>query len=377
MPMTTHTETELYLLPRPGLAQLLDHLQDLGYLTLGPSKRDDAIVYREIQDVTDLPIGWQDEQSGGHYRLQLTGDESVFAYVVGPESWKKFLFPPTETLFKAELTESGMRFREPVLNSQKRAFIGIRPCELEAIAIQDKVFVEGDFQNPQYLQRRNNLLMVAVNCTRAAATCFCSSLNTGPKAKSGFDLALTEVINGQEHFFTVEAGSEQGHRIIHSLGLEIASEAQITAAQVANQGAEQQTRSLKPENLKAQLYANLDNQSFWGQVADRCLSCGNCTMVCPTCFCSDVEDVTELQGKSAERQRRWDSCFNGAHSYVVGGNVRQHTQSRYRQWLTHKLASWQDQFDTLGCTGCGRCISWCPVGIDLTEEIERLRENDG
>ena len=366
--------TSSYRLPRKALDQLLEHLQALGYQTLGPCKRDDAIVYREIHYSADFPIGWQDEQAGGRYRLHATGDESVFAYVVGPDSWKKFLFPPTEALFKAELTDAGMRFSEPVLDEQKRAFIGIRPCELEAIAVQDKVFADGEFQDLHYVQRRDNVLMVAVNCTRAADTCFCSSLNTGPKAKRGFDLALTEVINDDEHFFTIEAGSERGHSIIQSLQLKLASDEQVAEARAANQRAEQQQRSLNPDTVQTLLYANLDNQRFWEQVADRCLSCGNCTLVCPTCFCSDVEDVTALQGQSAERQRHWDSCFNGSHSYVVGGSVRQQTQSRYRQWLTHKLASWQDQFDTLGCTGCGRCITWCPVGIDLTEEIERLTE---
>lgn len=96
-------------------------------------------------------------------------------------------------------------------------------------------------------------------------------------------------------------------------------------------------------------------------------------MVCPTCFCSSVHDVADLSGDNVERIRQWDSCFNLDFSYTKGGTVRDNTRSRYRQWLTHKLASWQDQFDSLGCVGCGRCITWCPVGIDLTEEVQAIR----
>ena len=118
------------------------------------------------------------------------------------------------------------------------------------------------------------------------------------------------------------------------------------------------------------LQGNLEHPR-WDDVAERCLTCGNCTMVCPTCFCTTVEDHSDLAGRRAERKRRWDSCFTMDFSYIHGGSVRDQARSRYRQWMTHKLASWIDQFGTSGCVGCGRCITWCPVGIDITEEVAR------
>ncbi len=127
------------------------------------------------------------------------------------------------------------------------------------------------------------------------------------------------------------------------------------------------------ENLRDLLLSNLEHPR-WDDVAQRCLSCTNCTMVCPTCFCASVSEVSDLTGDQVQRVRQWESCFNIDFSYTAGGTVRGDTRSRYRQWLTHKLASWHDQFETSGCVGCGRCITWCPVGIDLTEEVAAIRD---
>lgn len=363
------------LLSRGQFDAFLSHLAGLGYDLFGPVKRDQGIVYEPITASADLPIGWKDEQDGGHYRLHETGDASVFAYVVGPDSWKKHLFVNQETLFKVQRDEQGkMAFVPTLKDPGKRAFIGIRSCELHAIAVQDRVFIGDKFVDPGYARRRENLLFVAVNCTRAAGTCFCVSLDTGPKATVGFDLALTEVLNGQDHYFTLEVGSELGAQVIDGLQLPDAEDKQLAAAEAAGNNARNQTRALNTKELKERLYDNLENERYWADVAERCLSCANCTLVCPTCFCSNVEEVTALDGSSAERVRYWDSCFNQEHSHIAGGSVRQSGMSRYRQWLTHKVGSWQDQFDMLGCIGCGRCITWCPVGIDITAEVQRLHE---
>jgi formate hydrogenlyase subunit 6/NADH:ubiquinone oxidoreductase subunit I len=138
--------------------------------------------------------------------------------------------------------------------------------------------------------------------------------------------------------------------------------------------ASRQIRHLDTAGLRDLLYENFEHPR-WDNVAARCLSCANCTMVCPTCFCTTVEDVSDISGNHAERWRRWDSCFTQSFSYIHGGSVRTSAKSRYRQWMTHKLASWTDQFGTSGCVGCGRCITWCPVGIDITEEVRAIRES--
>lgn len=355
-----------------NLDSLVKVLLEKNYEVIAPVARDDAILYESITSAAQLPQGYIDEQEGGYYRLRKTEAQHYFAFVVGPDSWKRYLFNKEEVLYASTLKDGQLMFSTAAVHAPKRAFLGVRSCELHAIDVQDRVFIDGDYSDPRYKQRRFQSLFIAVNCSRSAATCFCTSLNTGPKAREGFDLALTEV-NENEHFFLLEAGSPEGEKILQALNLPAAEKAEALAAEAAIARAAQQTRAINTQELKENIYANLENQSFWDDVASRCLNCANCTLVCPTCFCSTVETRTDLPGDNSQQVRHWDSCFNLSHSHIAGGSVRVANFSRYRQWFSHKLASWQDQFDTLGCTGCGRCITWCPVGIDITAEVKRLQ----
>jgi sulfhydrogenase subunit beta (sulfur reductase) len=321
-------------------------------------------------------VCWTDEQDGGKYRLKKRNDVALFGYVVGPHSWKKFLFPPEQRIFRARKTTGGFEVVPENIAAPKLAFLGVRSCELHAMAIQDKVFLGGPFVDPAYQARRRNVFIIAVNCGQAGGTCFCVSMKTGPKAASGFDLALTEILDGQRHYFVVESGSEAGRQVLEELPHRPAEAAEIAAAAQATAGAASQMgRALDTTGIKELLYRNLEHPQ-WERVAGRCLSCANCTLACPTCFCTNVEDVSDLTGEHAERWRKWDSCFTIGFSYISGGAVRSSVKSRYRQWLTHKLATWMDQFGTSGCVGCGRCITWCPVAIDLTEEVRVIRQSE-
>lgn len=366
---------------RSELDHLIEVLKRRGYTVIGPKIDGGAIVYDELAGAGELPIGWTDVQSNGSYRLERRNDAAVFGWTVGPQSWKKFLFPPVQRIFSTQKHVKGHDLpslktqAEQKEESAKVAFIGVRSCELNAIAIQDKIFLGGAFVEPQYAKKRSNALIIAVNCTQAGGTCFCASMNTGPKAAGGFDLALTEVMNSSQHRFVVEIGTEQGSEVVNGLKQTPASAEEIDLARTSTQKAAQHMgKSLDTTDLKNILYQNSEHPR-WDRTAARCLSCANCTMVCPTCFCSTVEDVTDLAGKSASRERKWDSCFTLDFSYIHGGSVRASAKARYRQWVTHKLASWIDQFGSSGCVGCGRCISWCPVGIDITEEARAIREN--
>jgi ferredoxin len=199
-------------------------------------------------------------------------------------------------------------------------------------------------------------------------------MNTGPVAAAGFDLALTEVIGGGSHRFVVEVGSDRGADVLADITHTAAGETDRDLACRVHAHAETRMgRELDTGGIKELLYNNYEHPR-WDEVAERCLTCGNCTMVCPTCFCTTVEDVTDLAGERVERRQRWDSCFTVEYSYVHGGAVRSSARSRYRQWMTHKLATWIDQFGSSGCVGCGRCITWCPVGIDITEEVRAIRD---
>ncbi|MCB2060055.1 MAG: 4Fe-4S dicluster domain-containing protein [Novosphingobium sp.] len=357
-----------------GLHSLIGKLRDEAYRVVGPTMRDDAIVYDDIAGLDDLPKGWTDDQEAGRYALARRSDDAYFGYNVGPHSWKQFLFPPVETMWHAQRDEDGaMTCSAPSRPKEKFAFVGVRACEIHAIAIQDRVFREGPFADNAYASRRQDAFIIAVNCGQAGATCFCSSMGTGPRADGGFDLALTELLEGGDHRFLVEIGSEAGAAIMEAVPHAPASSEQVeAAAAIVEETANRMGRSLETDGLKELLQGNLDHPR-WNDVADRCLTCGNCTMVCPTCFCTTVEDHSDLENRTAERVRKWDSCFTLDFSYIHGGSVRTTTHSRYRQWMTHKLANWIDQFGTSGCVGCGRCITWCPTGIDLTEEAAAIR----
>lgn len=350
------------------LQSLLDALMTRGYDVIGPTIDQGAIVYKSITCADELPRGWTDRQEAGAYRLTRRDDERFFGFVVGPHSWKQFLFPPSATVLRSTRVDGEWSFGAPSEAPPRYAFLGVRACELAAIAVQDRVFMAGPYADPIYTARRKQCFLVAVNCTQAAPTCFCTSMGTGPRSTAGYDLALTETDEG----FELEFGSDRGAEVLAALPTRRASARRQRLAQSQRQQAvDQIQRRLDTDELRDRIMGALGHP-HWQDIAQRCLSCANCTMVCPTCFCSTVEEVADLAGTEVERQRVWDSCFNPDFSNLNGGLVRNSIASRYRQWLTHKLATWHDQYGTSGCVGCGRCITWCPVGIDLTAEVPLL-----
>jgi ferredoxin len=370
-------EADYAVIDPEALETLVGSLRARGYRVLGPTVQDGAIVYAELEAAGELPTGWTDRQDGGHYRIERRDDDARFGYAVGPHSWKQFLFPPRVRLWQARRNgEDALEVEEEPVDETPLAFLGVRSCELHAIEIQDRVFLGGRFVDADYAARRDGNFVVAVNCFEPGGTCFCVSMGTGPRAERGYDLALTEILDG-EHRLLVEVGTERGAEILRDLPARPALRLDLDAAERAVDGAAQRMgRQMEAGDLRDLLARNLEHPR-WEDVADRCLACGNCTLVCPTCFCSSIEDVTDLTGDEAERWRRWESCFSLEHSYIHGGSVRPTHHSRYRQWMTHKLGTWHDQFGSSGCVGCGRCITWCPVGIDITEEVAAIRSTEG
>ena len=352
-----------------GFSQLLGWLAAQGYRLVGPTVRDDTIAYDDIASTEDLPRGWTDEQAPGHYRLKRRNDAALFGYAVGAHSYKRFFHPPWETLWRARREHDTLQIRDEPSPAQRLALIGVRACEIRAIAIQDRVLMERD---PLYRARRADTFIAAVNCTTPGGTCFCVSMQAGPQVSTGFDVALTELGGVDPPAFVVQAATRAGRDALTAITHRPATEAEMAAAATAVQHAAGQMRRQMPStDLPPLLLRNLEHPR-WSAVAERCLACGNCTMVCPTCFCTTVEDTSDLSGREISRARRWDSCFTAEFSSVHGGSVRPSTRARYRQWMTHKLATWPEQFGTSGCVGCGRCITWCPVGIDITEELAAL-----
>jgi ferredoxin len=352
-----------------SLEPLVAALRDEGYRVIGPTVRDNAITLAELDSAADLPAGWGVTLAPGGYRLRRRDDDAVFGHAAGPQSWKSFLHPPRSELWTARRDgDGGFTVTEPDEQPPRYAFLGVRGCDLRAIAVQDRVLGGRGGPDSGYARRRERVFIVAVNCTEPGETCFCVSAGSGPDTGPGYDLALTEQPAG----FVVDVGSEDGWRLIDRLPYELCEPAVTERARHAvAAAADRMGRTLPAGDLRALLAGTLD-AARWDDVAERCLSCGNCTMVCPTCFCTTVDDTTDLTGDIAQRWLRWDSCFDLDFSYLHGGPVRTSPRSRYRQWLTHKLGTWHDQFGESGCVGCGRCIVWCPVGIDITEEAHAL-----
>ncbi|MER6688994.1 4Fe-4S dicluster domain-containing protein [Streptomyces minutiscleroticus] len=363
------------VLDRNGLDALVEALRAEGRTVVGPTVRDGAVVLDELTAAGQLPFGWGSEVEAGRYRLVPRADGAAFAHTAGPQSWKAFLHPQREKLWSADRAADGrvsFAAERPVRPSY--AFLGVRPCDLRAIAVQDNVLTGGHYRDDGYRRRREGAFLIAAECTEPGATCFCVSMGSGPAAEAGFDLALTEIVDDAGHRFLVRVGSAAGEAVLSRVPRRVADEETASTARNAVDAArERMGRSMPPVDLRTLLGGTLEADR-WDDVAARCLTCGNCTMVCPTCFCTTTEDVSDLTGDHAERWQRWDSCFDLDFSYLHGGPVRASARSRYRQWLTHKLSTWYDQFGSSGCVGCGRCITWCPVGIDITEEAAALHD---
>ncbi len=362
------------LLPRAQFDSLLTVLRSLGAQCIGPTVRDHAIVYAPITSSTALPQGIHDIQAPGSYTLSRADESRWFAWANGPQALKPLLFAPEETLWQVEREiDGGLLFQARVPDVGITAVLGVRACDIAAMVLQDQHFISGDNIDQAYATRRQDLIIIAVNCTHPAATCFCHATGDGPVARDHYDILLDELEEG----FAVQTGSTRGEEIIKQLDLLPLSKSQAEQIQAAhNTAIEQQTRHLPAVNIPA-LLAQQQDANHWQVVGDRCLSCGNCTSVCPTCFCHHTIDEPALEGNFTTRLRQWDSCFSQDHSYIHGFTLRPDSASRYRQWLTHKFSSWVEQYGRSGCVGCGRCISWCPVEIDVTEELQQIATEAG
>lgn len=351
--------------------------------TVGPSVRNGTIVLAEIDSPDDLTAGVTLDQAPGSCRVVPlpNADQRRFAWAVGPDSAKSRQHPAERTLFSAEMGADGFSVGPPdAAESARRggtperppAMIGLRPCDMAAVGVLDRV-LGGDSMGGI------DPLVVVVNCAEPGGTCFCVSMETGPSLAPGLadqvDIVLWErgTDNAPEYLLTPTSG--RGAHLLDRLDAlrtrpATAADARWAEASTADAAA-RMGRRLETVGLAEGLMATLDS-GRWDDVGARCLSCGNCTMVCPTCFCSSVHDESSLEGSTVSRIQRWDSCFTLDHSFIHGGSVRNGTSDRYRQWLTHKLSTWWGQFGESGCVGCGRCISWCPVRIDLVEEANAL-----
>ncbi|SMF20380.1 4Fe-4S dicluster domain-containing protein [Alteromonadaceae bacterium Bs31] len=355
-----------------SLQNLLTVLEASGYQVMGPQLSEGAIVYDHINDVADLPRGIETLQKPGSYKLQQTSSTRFFNWANGPAALKPLLYKARQALWSceqvAQAVNGGFVFKDLVPQAVPTAVIGVRPCDIAAMLIQDEHFIQSEYCDPYYKAERDALFTVAVNCSSCAETCFCASTGDGPSLDDGYDLLMDELDSG----FLIRAGSTKGEQVLKKLPVTAASEdLTAMAAEQSAHAAEKQKRYLLDENMHANLFSQLDNRR-WHDIAERCLSCGNCTSVCPTCFCHRETEQAELDGQSTRHFREWSSCFNADHSVMHGHSLRDSSELRYRQWMLHKLGSWIYQYGRSGCVGCGRCIAWCPAGIDFPAEANAI-----
>ncbi len=343
-----------------ALRDLVDELRRRGLVVVAPTRRDDSIVLAEIDSADELPYGWGVDVAPGTYRLRERADRAAFGHSCGPQSWKQFLHPPRQRVWSSD--------GEADAPAPRYAFLGVRGCDLAAIGVLDRVLIGGTHPDDAYSGRRRAFI-IAVNCTEPGALCFCASMKTGPACGPGYDLVLNERIADEDVRYLIEAGSDEGAEVLAAIAHRAAEPAECQAAAADVAAAATRMGRAMPDTDLRQLLIDARESPHWEDVASRCLTCGNCTMVCPTCFCTSTSDVTDLTGEHAERWTEWSSCFELDFTFVHEGPVRVSGPSRYRHWLTHKLSSWHDQFGSSGCVGCGRCIAWCPTGIDITEEM--------
>jgi len=338
-----------------ALTRLVDLLRSHDYTVVGPTLRDGVVVLERIDDFDQTLVGIESASSPGSYRIE-SAEGAVFGGPVGPTSPKGWMNPSRGVVWTARQGESGIEVEagEP---HGPLAYLGLRPCDVAAKAIFGKVW-----------PGHPDDLVIAAECTTAGATCFCTSMKTGPEAGEGTDVALTELGDGR---MLARSRSDRGAVLLAKIeGVPASADDVESARQRVAAAAESMARTLDAEAARQALGAMPDS-AVWDAVAQRCLACTNCTMVCPTCFCTSITDTSDLDGE-VTRRSRWDSCFTPGFSEIHGGPHRESVAARYRHWATHKLSTWWEQFGTTGCVGCGRCITWCPVGIDITVEAGRV-----
>ncbi|MBI2865202.1 MAG: 4Fe-4S dicluster domain-containing protein [Chloroflexi bacterium] len=361
-------------LPKEDLRRFIELLMvdyDVIAPTLSDQVKGQAITFTKLRTFADLAVGFVDSQRPGNYRLQAADDGSYFQYGNPETSLKWFLHPPRLVMWTADVAADGFKIEEEPGPERPLAFFRTTACDWQAAYVLDLIFMR-DPVDPHYRKRRESALFVTCTCTRATGTCFCHDMGTGPVPNPGYDINMTETGDS----FLLEAGTDKGRAILARLPLQPATPEQLAEAQSAVADVVERTSGrLNTEDLPERLMKGLEHPQ-WDVMKDWCLGCANCTLVCPTCFCYTTNDRISLDLKKAERERTWDFCFSWTFAAMHGANPRGELRQRYRHWLSHKLGFWVEQYGAFGCVGCGRCITWCPVEIDIAA-IASIVRGDG
>lgn len=282
---------------------------------------------------------------------------------------KHLWYQPWETLFTVRRDNGYLTWETPVV---KQAVFGIRPCDVHALLALDEVFLSHAPPDPYYQGRRQGTFILAANCIEAGETCFCASMGTGPGLSHDYDLLLTEL----DHEFLLEVGSEPGAALACQLhGKEPTTSDWDLKEHLLQKAAAGSQVTLNTDRLP-EIMQSSANHPYWEEVTAKCFACANCTSVCPTCYCADIFDETDLSLHETKRKRRWSWCFLVEFGAVHGGNFRESRIDRLKQFMQHKLNFSVGQYDFFHCVGCGRCIVWCPANIDIAQTARVIRGDE-
>jgi ferredoxin len=295
-------------------------------------------------------------------------DEPFFAYLNSKNAPKNIFFPHTETMMKYTRTPQGMVFSSEVNEAGQSVLFGVRPCDAHSFVVLDKLFDQEKYKDQYYIAKRQNTTVITLACVKPPyATCFCTSVDGEPVSSEGADILLTDI--GDEYL--VELVTEKGAKLAGYFGdTKADAPAEAKKAELAAKAKEAIKSKVPAHEVKPILDKNFDHP-FWDTIHAKCLACGTCTYLCPTCHCFDISD--EVVGSDGIRLRSWDSCMFPLFTKETSGhNPRPSQKERWRQRTMHKFKYYIDMFNTIGCVGCGRCVMYCPVNLDIRKVVEDI-----
>jgi sulfhydrogenase subunit beta (sulfur reductase) len=279
--------TAFYMEPAV-LQRILEILISRGCTIIGPTVQASAVVLDEVESLDSLPWGWRDRQAPGVYTVSRTADTGFFQYTCGPHSWKRYLYPPNMRLFSVSLEDGGIQLEQTGRPDLSYAFLGMRACDLKALEVLDRILTQQGSPDPDYQARRRNLFIIAVNCLQPGGTCFCAAMGAGPRPVSGYDIVLHEICEPTRYRLIAESGSPRGADLLSAVGCMPASIAAKVHVQLLSDAAAKKMKTTADLSDAGSLFGSRFDHPHWKTLEQRCLACGNCTLVCPTCFCHTV-----------------------------------------------------------------------------------------
>ena len=334
---------EKKLIKKDALAGIINKLSEQ-MLVYAPVKDEDNVLFKALEK----------------------GMEPLVDYSNTRNAPKNFFFPKTETMMRYMRTERGMELSGEEEEAKEAVLFGARPCDVRSFVLLDYLFDQEKYRDSYYIDKREKTTIISLACIHPPySTCFCTSVGGHPMSEEGADVLLTDIGDN----YLAEFITPKGEKLLEKMGdLPAADGSADEKKKALSESAEKEIKSHIPgKEIKPWLDDNFEHP-FWDTIHQSCLACGTCTYLCPTCHCFDISD--EVKGSDGKRIRTWDSCMYWLFTKETSGhNPRTSQKQRWRQRLMHKFKYFVDNFDEIACVGCGRCVRYCPVNIDIRKIV--------